>query len=73
MIRGPRGSWLPLLFLKSHFVRDVFQENCFSIIIQGIQNFFGPGVPRISSETLDIELIQNTYQNKQDQSEMHIG
>ena len=73
MIRGPIGSWLPLLFLKSYFVRDVFQENCFCIIIQGIHNFFSPGAPRISWEALDIELIQNTYQNKQDQSEMHIG
>ena len=35
------------LFLKSYFARGVFMEICFCIVLQGIQNFFGPSTPRI--------------------------
>ena len=43
---GGHGS---SLFLNPYFARDVFLEICFCVILQGIKNFFGVGIPRISS------------------------
>ena len=44
---GP-GAMAPSLFLKSHFARNIFLEIRFCVILQGIQNFFGSGSPKIS-------------------------
>ena len=53
--RGPRtpGPLAPPLFLKSYFSEKGFLEIRFCVILQGIQNFFGPGTPRILSEALN--------------------
>ena len=40
------------LFLKLYFARDIFLEIHFCVILQGIQNFFGPDTAKISSEAL---------------------
>ena len=45
---GGQGG-MPPLFLKSYFARDVFLEIQFCVILQGIQNVFGPGTPRVLS------------------------
>ena len=37
------GDMVPNLFLKSYFVKDVFWEILFCIILQGIQSFFACG------------------------------
>ena len=47
---GAHGS-LPF-FLKSYFARDVFLEIFFRVILQGIQNFSGPGISKVSSGAL---------------------
>ena len=49
---GPGGPCLLTLFQKSYFARNVFLEIRFCIILQGIQNFFGPGTLGISSGAL---------------------
>ena len=45
---GGQGG-MPPLFLKSYLARDVFLEIQFCVILQGIQNVFGPGTPRVLS------------------------
>ena len=47
---GAHGS-LPF-FLKSYFARDVFLEIFFRVILQGIQNFSGAGISKVSSGAL---------------------
>ena len=42
-------KWIFLRF----FARDIFLEIGFCVILQSIQNFFGPGTTRISSGTLN--------------------
>ena len=49
-IKG-EGEGSPLL-LKLYFVGNFFLEIYFCVVLQGIQNFFGPSTPRISSGTL---------------------
>ena len=43
--RGDMASY----FLKLNFGRNIFLKIHFCVILQGIQNIFGPGTPRISS------------------------
>ena len=38
--------------LKSYFARDISLKNHFCVILQSIQNFFGPDIPRILSGAL---------------------
>ena len=52
--RRDQGGHGLTLFLKSYFPRDVFLEIGFCVILQGIQNFFGPVTPRSSLGPLDI-------------------
>ena len=51
---GPtmKGGHTHTFVLKSYFARDVFLEIRFCVILQGIQNFFGPSTPRFSSGAL---------------------
>ena len=49
-IKG-EGEGSPLL-LKLYFAGNFFLEIYFCVVLQGIQNFFGPSTPRISSGTL---------------------
>ena len=54
-------------FLKSYFAKDVFLEILFCVILQGIQTFFGPGTPRISSgawtsfKFMVLRLLEETF------------
>ena len=51
---GFAGGAMAPTFLKSYFVKDVFQEIRFGVILQGIQNVFDPGTSRISFGFLEI-------------------
>ena len=55
--RGEQGDNPPILFLKSYFARNFFLEICFFVILQGTQNFFVPGTPRIFSGVLEKDQI----------------
>ena len=54
----------PTLFLKLHCTRDVFPDICFYVILQGNQNFFGSGTPRISLGTLIPVFKKDSRTNK---------
>ena len=43
---GEAGDMIPPLFLKLYFVWDVILKIHLCVILQGIQNFFGPGTPK---------------------------
>ena len=58
-----RGT-CPTLFLKLYCARDVFPDICFCVILQGNQNVFGPGTPRILSGTLIPVFKKNSRTNK---------
>ena len=54
---GGGGAIATSLFLKSYFARDVFLEIHFRVILQDMQNYFGLGIPRISSGALVQEYL----------------
>ena len=52
--KGGGGSHaLSPLLVKSYFARDVSLEICFCVILQAIQNIFGPSTPRILTRALE--------------------
>ena len=54
----------PTLFLKLHCARDVLPDICFYVILQGNQNFFGSGTPRILLGTLIPVFKKDSRTNK---------
>ena len=47
--RGEGKGTCPPLFMKPCFSRYIFLEICICVILQGIQNFSGPGTPKVSN------------------------
>ena len=48
-----RNGAVQMGFFLRFFARDIFLEIGFCVILQSIQNFFGPGTTRISSGALN--------------------
>ena len=58
----------PPPFLKSYlFARDVFLVICFDLILQGIQNFLGPSIPKF----IVLSLLEETFVSRKIKSFTH--
>ena len=71
-LQAPRRSHVPLTFFGIYFVRDGSLEIPFYVILQGIQNFFDPSIPRILPGTLTQKYSQKLLKClKSNPSEAH--
>ena len=62
-MRPREGGHGPPTISEEYFARDVFFEIHFCVILQGIQNFFGPCTPRIFLGTLAVIILNSNIEN----------